>query len=179
MSYSSVSARYARAIFELSLESGEDLVQPILRFSDAYASSPELESVLDNPLVEPADRAAILQEVAQRLEVSSLALNAIRMLASRHKLRALPGISSKLRGLSDRHAGIVRATVTSARELPEFVYQKIESELSTAVGKRIVIERRQDPSLIGGIVTRIGDNTIDGSIRGKLDEVERQLLQSA
>jgi F-type H+-transporting ATPase subunit delta len=59
------------------------------------------------------------------------------------------------------------------------VYQRIESELSTAVGRKIVIERKQDPTLIGGIVTRIGDNTIDGSIRGRLNEVERQLLQSA
>jgi len=179
MSSSAVSERYARAIFELSTESGEDLLGPIQRFAEVYGSSAELASVLENPIVDPAHRAAILEDVAQRVGLTGSALNAVRLLALRHKLRALPGISVRLAALADRHAGILRATVTSARELPELVYQKIESELSTAVGRKIVIERKQDPSLIGGIVTRIGNNTIDGSIRGRLDEIERQLLQSA
>jgi F-type H+-transporting ATPase subunit delta len=178
MSESAVSLRYARAIFELSLETGEDL-GPLRDFAATYKGSPELRSILDNPLVDPAHRTAILDTVAERLGVRGATLNAIRLLASRHKLRALPGISAELGNLSDRHAGIVRATVTSAQPLPDSVYQRIESELATAVGRKIVIERKQDPTLIGGIVTRIGDNTIDGSIRGRLNEVERQLLQSA
>lgn len=178
MSESAVSARYARAIFELSLETGEDL-GPIRDFAAAYKGSPELQSILDNPLVDAAQRTAVLETVAERVGVRGAALNAIRILASRHKLRALPGIAAALGSLSDRHAGIVRATVTSAEPLSESVYQRIESELSTAVGRKIVLERKQDPTLIGGIVTRIGDNTIDGSIRGRLNEVERQLLQSA
>jgi F-type H+-transporting ATPase subunit delta len=178
MSESAVSARYARAVFELSLETGEDL-GPIRDFAAAYKASPELQSVLDNPLVEAEQRAAILETVAERVGVRGAALNAIRMLASRHKLRALPGIAAQLGLLSDRHAGIVRATVTSAQPLQESVYARIESELSSAVGRKIVIERKQDPTLLGGIVTRIGDNTIDGSIRGRLNEVERQLMQSA
>ena len=179
MSYGAVSERYARAIFELSLEGGEDLVEPVQRFAAVYASSSELSSVLDNPLIDPVQRAAILEEVAARSGVTGAALNAVRLLAQRHKLRALPGIATRLRRLADKNAGIVRATVTSASELPESVYQRIESELSSAVGRKILLERKQDPSLIGGIVTRIGNNTIDGSIRGRLDEVERQLLQGA
>jgi F-type H+-transporting ATPase subunit delta len=179
MTISAVSQRYARAIFELSLESSDDMVQAVQRFAETYRASPELQSVLDNPMVESSQRAAILEDVAARLGVAGAALNTVRLLASRHKLKALPGISSKLGVLADQHAGIVRATVTSARELPDSVYQRIEGELSAAVGRKIVIERRQDPTLIGGIVTRIGNNTIDGSIRGRLDEVSRLLLQSA
>jgi F-type H+-transporting ATPase subunit delta len=179
MSYSAVCQRYARAIFELSLEGAGELVQPIRDFAEVYRSSPELESVLDNPLVDQAQRDAILEEVARRVGVEGPALNVVRLLASRHKLRALPGIASRLAALSDRHAGIVRATVTSATALPDAVYQRLESELSNAVGRKVVLEKKQDPDLIGGIVTRIGDNTIDGSIRGRLNEVERQLLQSA
>jgi F-type H+-transporting ATPase subunit delta len=179
MSYSAICDRYAKAIFELSLEGGSDLSDPIQRFSAVYRGSPELASVLDNPLVDQAQRSAILDEVAARTGLSGGALNVIRLLASRHKLAALPGIAQRLSTLADRHAGIVRATVTSAAALPDSVYQRIEAELSTAIGRKIVIERKQDPNLIGGIVTRIGDNTIDGSVRGRLNEVERQLLQTA
>jgi F-type H+-transporting ATPase subunit delta len=135
--------------------------------------------VLDNPLVDQAQRDAILEEVAARAGVAGAALNAVRLLASRHKLAALPGIAQRLFALADRQAGIVRATVTSAAPLSEGVYSRIETELSNAIGRKVVLERKQDPSLIGGIVTRIGDNTIDGSVRGRLKEVERQLLQTA
>jgi F-type H+-transporting ATPase subunit delta len=179
MSYSAICDRYARAIFELSLEGEADLIEPIQRFAATYRGSPELASVLDNPLVERANRDAVLEEVAARTGLTGAGLNVVRLLASRHKLAALPGIAARLSNLADRHAGIVRATVTSASSLPEGVYQRIETELSNAIGRKIVLERKQDPSLIGGIVTRIGDNTIDGSVRGRLNEVERQLLQTA
>ncbi|HLV65762.1 MAG TPA: ATP synthase F1 subunit delta [Polyangiaceae bacterium] len=180
MSEATVAERYARAIFELSVETGQDLVRPIQAFADVYKSSRELQGVLDNPLVERSKRDAVLEEVAARVGLRGPALNAIRLLAERHKLRALPEIARRLSRLSDRHAGVVRATVTSAVRLPDFFYQRIEQELSNAVGRRILLERREDPSLIGGIVTRIGDNIIDGSIRGRLAEVERRLLaQSA
>jgi F-type H+-transporting ATPase subunit delta len=179
MSLSAICQRYAKAIFELSLEGGADLIEPIQRFSAVYRSSPELASVLDNPLVEQTKRDAVLEEVSARLGLAGPALNVVKLLASRHKLAALPGIAARLSGLADRHAGIVRATVTSATGLPEGVYQRIETELSNAIGRKIVLERKQDPSLIGGIITRIGDNTIDGSVRGRLTEVERRLLQTA
>ena len=54
-------------------------------------------------------------------------------------------------------------------------YERLRSELEAATSRRIVIERREDPELIGGVVTRIGDNTIDGSVRGQLAEIERSL----
>jgi F-type H+-transporting ATPase subunit delta len=73
---------------------------------------------------------------------------------------------------------VVRATVTSAAPLSETFYQRLNEQLATMVGKRVVLDRRQDPSLIAGVVTRIGDNTIDGSLRGRLDELERKLLSS-
>jgi F-type H+-transporting ATPase subunit delta len=69
----------------------------------------------------------------------------------------------------------VRATVTAATRMPESFYERLKAELESATGRRIVIERRQDPALIAGVVTRIGDNTIDGSVRGSLGEIVRSL----
>ena len=68
--------------------------------------------------------------------------------------------------------------MTSAEPLPESFYQRLGEQLTTLVGKKVVLDRREDPTLIAGVVTRIGDNTIDGSIRGRLEELERQLLSS-
>ncbi|MGC4091469.1 MAG: ATP synthase F1 subunit delta [Polyangiaceae bacterium] len=148
------------------------------RFARVYADSDELQSVLDNPMVELEKREAILQDVARAVGLSGDGLNAVRLLAARHKLKALPDIAKKLGALSDEKAGIVRAQVTTATRMPEAFYERLRGELEAATERRIVIERLEDASLIGGAITRIGDNTIDGSVRGHLAEIERSLRSS-
>ena len=178
MSRSAVAERYARAVLELGTETGQlrQLTLEIQSIASVYAASPELRSVLDNPLVDAQKREAILRDVATRLGLGHLALNTVRLLALRKKLRALPDMARRLSSLSDEKAGLVRATVTSAAQLGESFYQRLTSEIERAIGKKVVLERKHDPSLIGGVVTRIGDNTIDGSIKGSLAELARQLV---
>jgi F-type H+-transporting ATPase subunit delta len=177
MSLSTVAERYGRAIFELGVENNqlEDLVGQVTDFAATYRQNPELASLLENPMIEQPEREAILQEVAARVGLTGIGLNAVRLLARRRKLRALPEIAKKLSEEADRHAGVVRATVTSAVPLADSFYQRLQSDLEAAISRRVVLERREDPSLIAGVVTRIGDHTIDGSIRGRLAEIERQL----
>ena len=73
----------------------------------------------------------------------------------------------------------MRATVTAATTLPESFYEKLKGELEGITGRKIVLDRREDPSLIAGVVTRIGDNTIDGSLRGRLEHIERKLVSAS
>jgi F-type H+-transporting ATPase subunit delta len=178
MSQAPVADRYARAIFELGVETGQlaPITEQIRRFSQVYASSAELRAVLDNPVIEVEKRDAVLADVSMRLGLMGNASNLIRLLASRKKLRVVPDIARRLDRLSDEKAGVVRATVTSAKPMPESFYQKLKTELEAATERTIELERREDPSLIAGFVTRIGDNTIDGSVRGRLNEIERQLV---
>lgn len=177
MSRAAIAVRYARAIFDIGVETStlSDLVERVGRFAKVYQESPELRSVLDNPLIEAEKREAILRDVAQAVGLSGDGLNAVRLLASRHKLRALPDIAKKLSMLSDEKAGVVRATVTTAMRMPESFFERLQRELETVTQRRIVIDRREDKSLIGGVLTRIGDNTIDGSVRGRLEEIQRSL----
>jgi F-type H+-transporting ATPase subunit delta len=120
-------------------------------------------------------REAILQDVAGATRLSGHGLNAVRLLASRHKLRALPDVARALGALADQKAGVLRAKVTTATRMPETFFERLKSELETLTSRRIVIERFEDPTLIAGVVTRIGDNTIDGSVRGRLNEIRRSL----
>ena len=177
MSRAAVAVRYARAVFEIGVETASlpDLVERIAQFARVYQESSELRSVLDNPLVDAQKREAILRDVAQAVGLSGDGLNAVRLLAVRHKLRALPEIAKKLGALADEQAGVVRATVTTARRMSEAFYERLQRELEAATQRRIVIDRREDASLIGGVLTRIGDNTIDGSVRGRLDAIQRSL----
>lgn len=179
MKYGVIAERYARALFELGSETDQlgPLTEQIGRVGELYADSAELRSVLDNPIVPEAQREAILRDVAGRLGLTELSLNTLRLLAERRRLRALPDIAERLRSLSDEASGVLRATVTSAAPLTDDYYEKLASQLERATSHKIVLDKRTDPSLIAGIVTRIGDHTIDGSLRGRLADLERQIIQ--
>lgn len=177
-SHTTVADRYARGIFELGVETGTlaALVEQVREFAAAYTTSADLRSVLENPLVPLEKRQSILSELASRLGAGPFALNALRYLAQRRRLSCLPEIARRLDSLSDAKQGIVRATVTSASPLSEGFYQRLGNELEALVGRKVVLDRREDASLISGVVTRIGDHTIDGSLRGRLELLERTLL---
>jgi F-type H+-transporting ATPase subunit delta len=116
-----------------------------------------------------------LLDIAARLGLNGVGLNAIRFMAQRKRLGSLPEIAKRLASLADEKGGVLRATVTSAGPLPESFYERLVRELEGATQRKVALDRKQDPSLIAGVVTRIGDNTIDGSVKGRLAEIERQL----
>ena len=178
MSHAPIADRYARAIFELGVETGQlaPITEQVRRFAQVYVGSAELRAVLDNPIIEVEKRDAVLADISARLGLMGNALNLIKLLASRKKLRVVADIARRLDRFTDEQAGVVRATVTSAKPMPDSFYQKLTAELEAATSRKIVLERREDPTLIAGFVTRIGDNTIDGSVRGRLIEIERQLV---
>jgi F-type H+-transporting ATPase subunit delta len=180
MSEAAVAQRYARAIFELGIEENQldTLSQQVTVFAEAYRASPALANVLENPLIAAEKRGAVLLTLADKLGVRGLSLNAIRLLAQRHRLVLLPEIARLLSELSDERSGVVRATVRSAAPLGAAYLEGLQQQLSQVTQRRVVIEYEQDPELIAGLVTQIGDQTIDGSIQGRLLEIERQLLNA-
>ena len=181
MSYDgAVIERYARAIFELGSEQNQlsQLTLQLRNAAETYAASAELRGVLDNPLVDEDKRESILKDIASRLGLGPLAVNTIRLLASRHRLAALPDIARRLSVLSDEKARVLRATVTSATRLDEGYYQRLTAAIEQATGQKVVLDKKTDPDLIAGVVTTIGDNTIDGSLRGRLRELEKRLISA-
>jgi F-type H+-transporting ATPase subunit delta len=171
--------RYARAIFELGVETQQlaALSEELRRFAAVYGSSRELRTVGDSPLIPEEQRDAVLEDLAARLGLGQLATSAVRLLARRRRLPALPDVAKRLESLVDEKAGIVRAKVVSAAPLSEEFYTKLAQKLEQRTKKKVVIEREHDPSLIAGVITKIGDHTIDGSLRGRLQDLERQMLQ--
>jgi F-type H+-transporting ATPase subunit delta len=179
MSYDAIARRWARAIFEIGKETGsvKRLEADISAFAETYAESAELSGVLDNPLVPEAAREAIVVEIAGKLNVSDIAKNTLRLLARKRRLAALPDVARQLARLADEDQNVLRAEVTSAGPLPADYLDKLAQELTKATGKKVVVSHKQDKSLIGGVVTRIGDRVIDGSVRARLDGFRESLLR--
>ena len=173
-----VARRYARAILELGVESGnlDGLVTEIASAADTYAASPELRAVLGDPLVSHAAKRGILTDLGRELGLSPVASNALRLLGDRRRLGILPAIAQILKEMNDLRRGVVRAEVTTAVRLSEGYYAKLQEQLARMTGKTVVLDRREDPELIAGVVTRIGDTVVDGSLRARLEEMKIAML---
>lgn len=172
-----IAKRYATALLELGAETGQldALVDELQRAADAYAASAELRAAFDDPLVAAAAKKAILDEVAQRLSASATTKNALRLLLDRRRVRALPAIAQRLREMADDRRGILRAEVLTAMPLPEEYFGKLQRQLERITGRRIALDRKLDPSLICGVVVRVGDTVYDGSLVARLRQLKDSL----
>ncbi|MGK3989146.1 ATP synthase F1 subunit delta [Sorangium sp. So ce136] len=180
MSNEAVARRYGRAIFEIGKETGTlpALSREIGDASAMYSSSEELRLVLDNPLIPEAPREELIREVGARAGFSEVTRNTLLLLARRRRLPALPEIARQLALLVDQEQNIARAVVTSAGPLSDGYLDRLRTELERATGRKISIVHRQDPSLIAGVVTQIGDQVIDGSLRTRLSSFRDNLLRT-
>ncbi len=179
MSYESIARRWARAIFDLGKEGGNvaDLSRDIASFADVYAKNEELSAILDNPLVPDEAREAIIRDLSNGMGLSETARSTLRLLTQKRRLVALPEITRHLARLVDEDASIVRAEVVSAGPLSEAYLGRLRAELERATGKKVLIAHKEDRSLIGGVITRIGDQVIDGSVRARLNSFKDALLR--
>jgi len=180
MSNGAVAERYAQALFELADEAGElsKLADQIREFAVSYDSNRELSEALSHPTRTTDERDALVRAVAQKVGVSELGIRGLLIMARKGRLPAILATSTRLTELSDEKAGVVRASVTTASKMPESYYQALTSKLEAAMSKKVVLERDIDESLVGGAIARVGDAVVDGSVRGKLERVERDLLSA-
>ena len=180
MSVSIVARRYAKAVLEIGVELGQldGIVDEMTAFAAAWDGSPELRNAIENPLVAQAAKKAVIGEVASRIGASPTTRHTVLLLVDRRRARSLPYLAQTLRELADARKGLLRAEVTTAAPLSDTYYARLEAQLEKMTGKRVVVERRTDPALIAGVVTRIGDRILDGSLRTRLQSLRDALLPS-
>ena len=178
MSNEAVARRYARAIFEIGREEGSlaRLALEVASFSEVYVSSLELRNLLEDPLVREAAREAVLKDIGERLGLSPTAENALRLLTRRRRIGAIAEISRELRRLVDEESRLVRAHVISAAPLSEDYLGRLKAQLEKATGKNVALTTELDPTLIAGVITRIGDRVIDGSVLSRLRTFRESLI---
>lgn len=177
---SAVGKRYATALYELAEEQKvADKVGKDLRgLADAWEASDELRNVFENPQFGIEQKRAVIKSLAERLMVHGMVKNVSQMLSDRRRLRHLPEIADAYERLSEARSGRVRAEIVSATKLPETYYRQLTATLQQATGKDVVLVRREDPSLIAGVVTTVGGRVFDGSLKNRLRELRSQLLAS-
>jgi F-type H+-transporting ATPase subunit delta len=177
MSIGSLARRYARALHELATEQrqGDRIKKDLEELATMWGESSELRELFQNPQFSAQARKAALTEITTRAGVAPLTRNAVLYLADRNRIAALPELAHAFSALAEAAAGTVRAEVTSAAPLSESYYLQLQRALEQATGKRVAIERKTDPALIAGVVTKVGDKVFDGSVRTRLADLKDSL----
>ena len=178
MSAAHVSRRYARALLELGIADGnlEALVGDVSKVAEVYESSHDLRASVENPLVPQPTKKAIVTEICDKLGVGKTAKHTALLLGDRRRIALLPEIATLLREMNDAKKGLLRAEVTTAVALSDAFYQKLLQTLEKLSNKRVVLDKKHDPALIGGVVLRIGDLVLDSSLKTRLDGLKQALL---
>ena len=181
MSVQIVARRYAQALLELGSETGslDKLVEEMEGLAAAWETSTDLRNALENPLVALAAKKAVMNEMCEQIGASVTTKHALQLLIDRRRIKTVPYVAQYLRELADAKKGIVRAEVTTAVPLSDAYYARLQAQLEKMTGKRIVVDRRTDPTLVAGVVARIGDRIFDGSLRTRLQSLKDALLPHA
>lgn len=181
MSVQIVARRYAKALLELGVEQNavDKIAEDFEAIAHAFETSHELRNALENPLVAHAAKKAVMSDLCDHIGASPMTKNALLLLIDRRRTKTLPYVARYLRELADARKGIVRAEVTTAVALSDAYYERLRQQLEKMTGKHVVVDKRTDPALVAGVVTRIGDRIFDGSLRTRLQALRDALLPQA
>jgi len=169
--------RYARALLDVVIQEGnpEQVEQELSAVADLYAGNAELQKALTSPAVPVAAKRGVIEALVSRAEPSPALGKLMLMLADRNRLALLPELAASYRERLMEHRLIVRADVTTAVPLlPDQVVQ-FEERLTAATGRRVTMTTHVDPSLVGGVVARVGSTVYDGSIATQLAIMRERL----
>jgi F-type H+-transporting ATPase subunit delta len=170
------SKRHAQAVFQIALERNElEGWQSDLQIIGERLQDSQLVGLLENPRMPFGEKQRIIQTVCAG--VGPLAMNLGFLLVAKNRLGMLDDLITEYGRLMDAHQGRERAEVTTAVSLEEREKQMIKTKLGEALQKEVVVSTRVDPGIVGGMVVRIGDQLIDGSIHARLQSLKRSLIE--
>ena len=177
MSVQTVARRYASALADVVLERNEarQVQDELIAWEKMFQASPVLPEVFRNPTIALEKKRAVLSKLIERAKPGTTTTNFLKVLLQNQRLTDLGEINQKFAELLDVRAGMVAATVTTARSVPENAQQKLHAKLLTMTGKKVRINFATDPELIGGLVTRIGSTVYDGSVRNHLQLIKEKM----
>lgn len=175
-----VAARYASALFELARDERQvdGVAQSLDRFAAMLNDSPDLMRLVRSPIFSGAEQAAAIGAVLDKAGISGLGANFIRLAAANRRLFALPDMIQAFRTLVSRSKGIVRAEVRVAERPSDAMIAEIKGALRDVARSEIDLDLRIDPSLIGGLVVKIGSRMVDASLRTKLNGIRLAMREA-
>ncbi len=180
MSVETVARRYAVALADVAVKSGESAAvrSELSEWVRLLEDNGSLWAVFSNPSIAHLDKENILETIIGKTGTSRITANFLRVLLKNGRLVLLAEVRDRFEAELEERAGNVVARVTSARELSETEKKELSANLSALTGKNIKPEYSVDASLIGGVVTQVGSIVYDGSVKTKLENLREELINA-
>ena len=176
-----VALRYAHAFASVTASShldGNAAQRQLRDFSETLADSHELREVLMNPSIASEQKVRVLDAIAGRIGMFPQVRNFIAVIMDHQRLAELDEILAEYHAVADEQSGLAEAEITSAHPLNEADRAELEAQVSKLAGGRVRATYRQDATLLGGAVVRIGSTVYDGSIRAQLQHLKQKLVSA-
>jgi len=169
--------RYARALFDVALKESDpvQIEGDLSSFAQLLSQNAELHNALTNPAIPASAKHHIVDALGKRLQMASPAHKLLLLLADRDRLAVMPDLLDVYRERLMEHQQVVRAEVTTAAPLSADRAAQLQKTLGDITGRKVDMTTTVDPSIIGGVVTRIGGTVYDGSIATQLSKLREKL----
>jgi F-type H+-transporting ATPase subunit delta len=176
---SAVAKRYARALFDLASEYStlDATEQELSQINGIVRENKDFENLLNHPKISVDEKKNITNQLFQG-KVSDMTLNFLNLLIERGREHELGQVTATFKELYNETRGMADATVTTARPLTEEQVKQLADSFGKQVNKTLRVTTVVDPTIIGGVVVRIGNRLYDGSIQGKLARFTQQIKQA-
>jgi F-type H+-transporting ATPase subunit delta len=179
MSTRASATRYAKALLDVAIKESqpEQAEQELSAFVELLARHPDLEKTLMNPVIRVTGKRGVTQDLVTRLQLSRPVGKLLLLLADRDRLTLLPDLLAVYRERLMEHQHVVRAEVTTAVPLQPDRAAQLEQRLADVTGRRVMMTTKVDPSILGGVITRIGSTVYDGSVATQLARIRERLVE--
>jgi len=176
---SGVAERYAGSLFELARqENAVAKVEADLgRFEELLDGSEDLKRLISSPVFSAEDQLHAISAIADKAKITGLAGNFLRVVAKNRRLFAVPGMIRAFRQIAAEARGEIAGEVTSAHKMTPAQEKELKATLKSIAGKDVAISVSVDPSLLGGMIVKIGSRQIDTSLRTKLNSLKLALKE--
>jgi F-type H+-transporting ATPase subunit delta len=176
---SGMAGRYATALFELALEAGavDSVLADLQRFDALLGESVDLTRLVRSPVFTAGVQSKALVAVIEKAGISGLAAQFLKVVTSNRRLFAIRDIIKAYGALVARHKGEVTAHVTVAEPLSDAHRDEIRNTLNSVTGKTVRVDVKIDPSIIGGLVVKLGSRMVDSSLRTKLNALKHAMKE--
>jgi F-type H+-transporting ATPase subunit delta len=179
-SVSGVSGRYATALFELARdEKSVDVVKADLdRFEAMLADSADLKRLVRSPVFSAGEQSKALTAVLEKAGITGTSANFLKVLTANRRLFIVADVVRGFRALVAKFKGEATADVTVAEALNEKNLDALKTALKSVTGKDVALNVKVDPSIIGGLVVKLGSRMVDSSLRTKLNSIKHAMKEA-
>jgi F-type H+-transporting ATPase subunit delta len=176
-----VAGRYASALFELANESSKvsDVEKDLVTFQSLLDESSDLVRLVRSPVIAADDQARAIAVIVDKAGISGLAANFLKLVSSNRRLFVIQDIIKAYRTLAAKARGEIAAEVTSAVPLNDEQVAALKETLKASMGKDVTLQSRVDPSLLGGLIVKVGSRMIDSSLKTKLQNIKVALSEAS